>query len=238
MYKVNYNAMKAAAEAGGTALYEAARGSRASRGLASDTRSIGRRVNTDIAESPEKILGDRVSKRFKDIQDLHLARADSASDEIDLTPPEAADQEHIKNIIPSYPKDLNKSAIEDIIRAEATKRKISADVAIKLFRAEGAGGYQSNIKSGSQKKVGGQEASYGPFQLYTGGGLGNEYEELTGRLLRYDNTLEGITKQIQFALDKAAEDGWSAWYGSKAAGIKPNEGLADATPIYNWKEQE
>lgn len=136
---------------------------------------------------------------------------------------------------PGYPEDLTQRQIESIIHEEATARGIDPTVAIQIFRHEGAGSYQSQIKRSGSGSAGGLEASYGPYQLFTGGGLGNEYEETTGRTLTEDNTLEGITTQIRFSLDKAAENGWGAWYGRKPAGIGVRQGLQNAQPIYNWE---
>ena len=158
---------------------------------------------------------------------------------IDVSPKqEAGDQIFVKDDIPEYPKEITKAVITEIITEEAKLRNITPASAISLYKAEGFNSYQSTITKGSQKKVGGREASYGPFQLYVGGGLGNDYEEQTGRELAFDNTLEGIRKQVQFALDKAAEAGsWKAWSGRKSAGLEDNEGLGGAKPIYNWKEE-
>lgn len=135
-----------------------------------------------------------------------------------------------------YP--VSKDAIMVFIEEEAALRNIDTKTALNIYRNEGYNSYQSNIGRKGHGSRGGKEASYGPFQLFTGGGLGNEYEEATGRVLAKDNTEDGIRKQIQFALDKAAEKGsWKAWYGRKAAGVGVDEGLKNATPIYNWKEE-
>lgn len=168
------------------------------------------------------------------------AKLEAKGDEdiIDVSPSaEAPDQEFVKVTIPEYPEDLSPKKIQSIIKREAKLRNISSASALAIYKAEGFNSYQSSITEGSQKKVGGREASYGPFQLYVGGGLGNEYEEQTGRSLSLDNTLEGITKQIQFALDKAAEGkSWEPWSGHKVAGLDPTEGLNSAKPVFNWKE--
>lgn len=142
------------------------------------------------------------------------------------------------SLSPGYPEELTQKEIELIIEREAIAREMDPSVAIAIFRSEGAGNYQSQIPREGEGSVGGKEASYGPYQLYIGGGLGNEYEEATGRSLVSDNTPEGIIKQIQFALDKAAEGGWSPWYGRKTAGVGVNQGLENAKPLYNWKDEE
>lgn len=135
---------------------------------------------------------------------------------------------------------LDQVSLEKIVRAEAKLRNMNPDIAVAVFNEEGlrSNTYQSQIKRGGKGSLGGREASFGVSQLYIGGGLGNEYESETGRKLISDNTVSGLTTQIQFALDKAVEQGWSPWYGSKAAGVKPRQGLEDAKPIFNWKNME
>lgn len=125
--------------------------------------------------------------------------------------------------------------MEAIIAEEAALRGIDPDIALRIFYHEGAGAYQSQIKRGGKGSLGGLEASFGPYQLFTGGGLGNEYEQVTGRTLTEDNTEEGIITQIRFALDKAAEQGWTPWYGRGPAGVGEREGLSNARPIGNWR---
>jgi hypothetical protein len=135
---------------------------------------------------------------------------------------------------------LDQVSLEKIVRAEAKLRNMDPDVAVAVFNEEGlrSSTYQSQIQRGGKGSLGGREASFGVTQLFTGGGLGNEYESETGRKLVSDNTVSGLTTQIQFALDKAAEQGWSPWYGSKAAGVKPRQGLKNAKPVFNWKNLE
>jgi len=193
--------------------------------------NLFKRFETASSDSKDSLL--QIEKLKSD-----LGGGSSEEDVIDVSPSaEAADQEFVKVTIPEYPVGLSQKKIQSIIKSEASLRNISTDSALAIYKAEGSNSYQSSITEGSQKKVGGREASYGPFQLYVGGGLGNEYEEQTGRSLSLDNTLEGITKQIQFALDKAAEGkSWKPWSGHEAAGLDPTEGLNNAKPIFNWRE--
>lgn len=130
--------------------------------------------------------------------------------------------------------DIKQSEIEAIIREEATLRGIDPIIAVKIFRSEGAGNYQSQIARSGKGADGGKEASYGPYQLYRGGGLGNKYESETGRDLRQDNTIDGITNQVRFALDMAVDSGWSPWYGRKHAGVGVRDGLSSARKAGNW----
>lgn len=230
-----------ALDAGGTALYDVRKAEMAS--LGSQTGKIGKMLDSTIAETPAKMF-----KAMEDInkiaseRKLRLASMKTEDDGlIDISPrAEAGDQVHIgKGLgakLPEYPEGLTKKKIEAIITKESKLRKIDPTIAIKLFRAEGATSYQSLVKKGDQKKEGGREASYGPFQLYTGAGLGKEYQDQTGRILSEDNTVDGITTQIQFALDMAVDKGWSPWYGSQAAGIGARDGLDSAIAIYNWRD--
>jgi peptidoglycan hydrolase-like protein with peptidoglycan-binding domain len=100
--------------------------------------------------------------------------------------------------IPGYPEDLSRGDIENMIETEAELRGIDPAIAIRIFRSEGGTSYQSTVTTGSQRMSGGREASYGPYQLYIGGGLGNVYQKETGRDLTKDNTEEGILNQIRF----------------------------------------
>lgn len=120
---------------------------------------------------------------------------------------------------------MTTSEIEMVIRTESALRNIDPSVAIRIYRAEGYGVYQSQIPRTGRGSLNGLEASFGPFQLYTGGGLGNDYETQTGRLLPNDNTVNGITNQIRFALDKAVQQGWTPWYGRIPARVSTNEGF-------------
>ena len=146
-----------------------------------------------------------------------------------------------------YPDDLSQGEIEQWITEEATLRNIDPQVAIAVFRAEGAGSYQSTVARSGNGSLNGREASFGPYQLYTGTGLGNVYERSTGRDLVTDNTREGIRNQIRFALDQAAIGGWGPWYGYDAvygarrdSRNRPSDpahyrqGLNGARAVTNW----
>lgn len=135
---------------------------------------------------------------------------------------------------PGYPEDLSNAEIEAIIREEATLRGIDPDTAVEIYRHEGKGSYQSSIPRNGSGTLNGKEASFGPYQLYTGGGLGNDYETNTGRSLVNDNTTEGVTNQIRYSLDQAATGGWGPWYGRIPAGVGTGDGLSGAQPIGNW----
>jgi peptidoglycan hydrolase-like protein with peptidoglycan-binding domain/lysophospholipase L1-like esterase len=135
---------------------------------------------------------------------------------------------------PGYPAGMTQGSIESIIKREAAARNMDPVTAIKIFRAEGAGAYQSQIPRKGKGSHAGKEASFGPYQLYIGGGMGNQYEQATGRDLTTDNTPEGITNQIRFALDQATKVGWKPWYGRGPAGVGERDGLEGSKAIRNW----
>ncbi len=138
-------------------------------------------------------------------------------------------------VSPGYPPEMTRRAMERIIAEEAELRNIDVNIAIRIFRAEGASAYQSQIPRTGRGSLGGKEASFGPFQLYIGGGMGNDYQRATGRDLTTDNTAEGITNQIRFALDQAATgNGWQPWSGRVPAGVAQYAGLGNARAIENY----
>lgn len=114
------------------------------------------------------------------------------------------------------------SEMEAYIRSAAKARGIDPDAAVKVARTEGLkdGVWQSNfVKNGKR------EPSYGPFQLYTGGGLGNDFQKRTG----LDPSNPANWKPgVDFALDHASKNGWGAWYGARDNGIPNNYGIGGA----------
>lgn len=130
-----------------------------------------------------------------------------------------------------YAEGVTKEVILSIVEQEAVLRGIDPEVAKTVVAAEGLSAFQSQFIM----KSGNQERSYGPMQLFIDGGLGNEYQKLTGRSLPTENHLEGITNQIRFGLDKAVNSGWTPWYGAKAKGISARQGLEGSRVVGNWK---
>lgn len=110
--------------------------------------------------------------------------------------------------------------IASYIAKAASARGIDPDVALKVAQSEG--GLKSwNLQSGFVKN-GVREQSYGPFQLYKGGGLGNEFQRKTGM----DPALASSGPAgVDFALDHAKKNGWGAWYGADRVGIDKWQGI-------------
>lgn len=101
------------------------------------------------------------------------------------------------------------------IRDRAEQKGIDPDTAVQVASTEGLA-----------NPVGDGGKSGGAFQLYTGGGVGNLFQNQTG-LDPLDPKNERAT--IDFALDHAAKNGWRAWNGAKAAGITGFMGIGRPT---------
>lgn len=111
-------------------------------------------------------------------------------------------------------------AIAAYIRHAAQKRGIDPEVAVRVAMSEG--GVSDPTRQSDVVKNGVREQSYGPFQLYMGGGLGNEFQQATGL---HPSDPGAWQKGIDFALDKAKEGGWGPWYGAAKAGIGERDGI-------------
>lgn len=106
------------------------------------------------------------------------------------------------------------------IRDAAIKRGIDPDIALRVAKSEG--GLDSWNLQSNYVKNGVREPSFGPFQLYKGGGLGNAMMKQTG----LDPALAANGPAgVDFALDNAKKSGWGQWYGAGKAGIGDWEGI-------------
>lgn len=118
---------------------------------------------------------------------------------------------------------MDRQVLVDYIREAAVARGIDPDIAVRVAASEGL---NANPEEGWQSQIvnerGEREESYGPFQLYLGGGLGNVFMERTGLDPRDPST---VFDQIDFALDEAKRGGWGPWYGAARVGIGEREGL-------------
>jgi hypothetical protein len=97
------------------------------------------------------------------------------------------------------------------IRETAQKYGINPDTAVAVAHSEGLGFF-----------LGDNGQSGGAFQLYTGGGMGNEFQRDTG-LNPLDPANEKAT--IDYALRRAAKEGWGAWHGARRIGITGFAGI-------------
>jgi len=105
------------------------------------------------------------------------------------------------------------------IRQTAAKYGIDPETAMRVAKSEGLSTFQSSVV-----KNGVREPSWGAFQLYTGGGLGNLFQKETG-LDPSDPANEKAT--IEYALKHASQKGWGSWYGARNTGIGNWDGIGD-----------
>lgn len=110
--------------------------------------------------------------------------------------------------------------IEGYIRQAAAERGIDPDIAVRVAMSEG--GVTDPIRQSDVVKNGVREQSYGPFQLYMNGGLGNE------ALAAGIDPRKDWQGGVNFALDKAKEGGWGPWYGAQRVGITGMDGIGGA----------
>jgi len=120
---------------------------------------------------------------------------------------------------PATNRTMSVEEIEAYIREVAAEMGIDPETAVAVAKSEGLqeGTWQSN-----ESYKGGRETSYGPYQLFTGGGKGNEFEAQYGKL---SQDPENIKQQVRFALSEAMKGGWGPWHGAKRVGIGPRQGL-------------
>jgi len=140
------------------------------------------------------------------------------------------------SIKPGYEQSgLSSEAIKNYIRQEAIKRNIDPEAAVKVAMTEGMGQYQSGVIN----RKGERERSYGPFQLYMGGGLGNSFKKDTGIDPGEDSSARSIKMQIQYALDHAAKQGnWDAWHGVRDNRLPRDMGLSRDSRAIGTAEPE
>ena len=119
----------------------------------------------------------------------------------------------------TLPDRSDPRGLSGYIRETARKYGIDPEVALKVAKSEGLSTFRSGVRTRSGK----EEPSWGAFQLYTGGGLGNQFQKETG-LDPSDPKNEKAT--IDYALKTAAKTGWGPWHGAKNTGIGEYEGIS------------
>jgi hypothetical protein len=116
--------------------------------------------------------------------------------------------------------------IEGFIRSEATLRGIDDETAITVARMEG--GVEEYAAHGDFETG----DSWWAYQLHYGGaeypqfgtvaGMGGAFTDLTGW---QPGDPDAWRDSIRYALNRAKESGWGAWYGAAAAGITGFDGI-------------
>jgi hypothetical protein len=127
-----------------------------------------------------------------------------------------------ESIVAAKPNRGDPRGMAAYIRETAQKYGIDPEVALRVAKSEGLSTFQSSVPKSGKGSHQGREDSWGAFQLYMGGGLGNAYQKATGKDPR-DPANEKDT--IDYALKHAAQHGWGAWHGAKNTGIGEYEGI-------------
>lgn len=127
-----------------------------------------------------------------------------------------------------------RAEVEAYIRQSAQSRGIDPSIAVQVAASEGLGADPTEAWQSRVVDEGRREPSYGPFQLLVGGpgtgfpaGMGNDFVQQTGLDPRNAGTWR---QQVDFALNQAAEGGWSPWYGAAKVGVSRWEGVKGANP--------
>lgn len=112
--------------------------------------------------------------------------------------------------------------VTSYIRQAAAIRGIDPNIALKVAGSEGLKIFDpSRGMNAPGDYLNGTPRSFGPWQLFTGGGLGNT------ALAKGINVRDPSTwrEQTDFALDQAKSGGWGPWYGARNSGIGNWEGI-------------
>ncbi len=108
------------------------------------------------------------------------------------------------------------------IAQAARARNIDPSTALAVARSEGLNADPNEAWQSTVVKNGKRERSYGPFQLYIDGGMGNDFMRDTGLDPRDKDTWD---EQVDYALDYASQHGWGPWYGAKNIGLSKMAGI-------------
>jgi hypothetical protein len=98
--------------------------------------------------------------------------------------------------------------LEPYIRETAAKYGVNTDIAMRVARSEGL-----------RNPTGDNGKSFGAFQLYTGGGLGNNF-------IKQGGNINDERATIDYALQQAAQQGWGPWMGAQKQGITGFMGIS------------
>ncbi|QIG66671.1 tail tape measure protein [Rhizobium phage RHph_TM16] len=118
------------------------------------------------------------------------------------------------------------TSISDYISLVAQANGIDPSVALRVARSEG-GVNSWNMQSLATRPDGSREQSFGPYQLYMNGGLGNKFQAATGLDPRL---AQNGPAGVNYALQYASQNGWGSWYGAGKAGISNMQGIGTVAP--------
>lgn len=104
------------------------------------------------------------------------------------------------------------NALEDYIRQAAQRRGFDPEAVMRIVMGEGGVTDPTNRSRGYDASLGGQEQSYGPFQLNMHAGLGKRLFQEQGVDARDP---ANVYKGIDYALDRAGVEGWTPWLNTQ-----------------------
>lgn len=126
--------------------------------------------------------------------------------------------------------------IVNYITQAAQRRGIDPSIALAVARKEGGKDGRLDAASRNRQNFAGQPA-YGPFQLHINGPqspyMGDE-ALAAGIDPRDPNTWQ---RQVDFALDRVLERGWSPFYAARAQGIQQWQGIGQRGTGYGPQQQ-
>lgn len=127
----------------------------------------------------------------------------------------------VSRIFPAANQNVPATDVAAYIRQAAIARGIDPNVALRVAQSEG-GLTSWNQQSNVINSAGLREQSYGPYQLYMNGGLGNDFQRQTGLDPRL---AQNGPASVDFALDNVQRNGWTAFHGAANNGISRWEGI-------------
>lgn len=120
----------------------------------------------------------------------------------------------------------NPQQVAAYISQQASARGIDPATAVAVANSEGL-----------NNPVGDAGKSFGPFQLYTGGGLGGSFQQQTG--LNPANYEQNWQQQVQWFLNWVTQNGWNPGGQGLGANYVPGTGGGDhganVAGISNWQ---
>jgi hypothetical protein len=96
------------------------------------------------------------------------------------------------------------------ITAKAGQWGIDPDIAVRVWKSEGGASTMNFMQPGDNNM------SFGPYQLYLGGGVGNAYEKATGHSVRDPSHMDDY---LDFTFKWVRDHGWADWHGASRVGI-------------------
>ena len=105
-----------------------------------------------------------------------------------------------------------------LIRQAFAAEGVDPDTAVKVASTEGLSTYSSRVV----RKDGTLEPSFGAFQFYMEGGLGNEFQKATGKDPRDPANEDDM---IRYAAKHVKQNGWGAFHGARKVGIGDYDGI-------------